>query len=172
MTAGRRAFLIASAAALPGCASLGPPPLPEPSRKADLGILSGLLSLERQAIAAYRALEAALPEDARARASAFRGEHQRHAELLVAHLQRLGGALPPEAGPSSLTAPTAEAALRRLAAEERGLAAAYLGAVPALAERDLSRAAASVLAVETMHLSHWRWSLGEPPTEGPVFPAN
>jgi hypothetical protein len=167
----RRTLVLGGAAGLCGCANLGPPPLPGPSREADLGILRSLLALERQIVAIYRAFEETMQGDTAQRATTFRAEHERHAEIIVASIERLGGTreeaprapLPRAADPA--------AALRILAAEERRLASAYLGAVPAFADRDLSRAAGSLLAVETMHWSAWRAALGEPPTDGPVFPS-
>jgi hypothetical protein len=61
------------------------------------------------------------------------------------------------------------AALRLLADEERGLASAYVGALPAFADRDLARAMGNILAVEVLHWAAWREALGLPPSDGPFL---
>jgi hypothetical protein len=167
----RRALVLGGAAGLCGCANLGPPPLPRPSREADLGILQSLLGLEWQIVAVYCTFEEGLQGDAAQRAATFRAEHERHAEIIAASIERLGGEREETSRGPLPRAADRVAALRILAAEERWLASAYLGAVPAFADRDLARAAGSLLAVETMHWSAWRAALGEPPTDGPVFPS-
>ena len=171
MRPSRRTLVLGGAAGLCGCANLGPPPLPGPSREADLGILQSLLALERQIVAIYGAFEETMRGDTAQRAATFRAEHERHAEIIVASIERLGGTREEAPrGPVPRAADPA-AALRILASEEKRLASAYLGAVPTVADRDLARAAGSLLAVETMHWSAWRAALGEPPTDGPVFPS-
>ena len=46
---------------------------------------------------------------------------------------------------------------------EKGAASAYLGAVPQFANRDLAKAAASILGDETMHWAVLLGALGENP---------
>jgi rubrerythrin len=53
--------------------------------------------------------------------------------------------------------------LRFAAGLEKGAASAYLGAVPALDNKDLAKAAASILGDEAMHWAVLRNALGENP---------
>ena len=53
--------------------------------------------------------------------------------------------------------------LRFAASLEKGAVSAYLGAVPAFQNRDLAKAAASILGDEAMHWAILRHALGENP---------
>jgi len=53
--------------------------------------------------------------------------------------------------------------LRFAAGLEQGAVSAYLGAVPLFGNRDLSKAAASILGDEAMHWAILRQALGENP---------
>jgi hypothetical protein len=53
--------------------------------------------------------------------------------------------------------------LRFAASLEQGAVTAYLGAVPMLDDRELARAAASILGDEAMHLAVLRYALGDNP---------
>ncbi|HQZ46074.1 MAG TPA: ferritin-like domain-containing protein, partial [Usitatibacteraceae bacterium] len=53
--------------------------------------------------------------------------------------------------------------LRFAAALEKGAVSAYLGAVPVFANRDLAKAAASILGDEAMHWAILRQAVGEVP---------
>jgi Ferritin-like domain len=163
----RRDFLL-QAMLLTGCTTVGPPPLPPASEEDDKAILNNLIALEYAAVAAYDGTRDLLSEPRRASAAQFRADHARHAEALVATLRQRGGE-PVEPVPFRGIAADEAAALRLLAEEERGLAAAYIGAAPAFADRDLARAAGNILSVEMMHWSAWRAAMGAPPTDGPFF---
>jgi Ferritin-like domain len=164
---GRRA-LLAQAALLAGCAEIGPPPLPPASKEDDVAILNSLLALEHAAVAAYDGIADLLGAELAARAAQFREEHASHAEGLAAAIRERGGE-PVAPAPFHGVAADAAGALAFLAAEERGLASAYVGAVPAFADRDLARSAASILAVESLHWGAWRSALGEKPSDGAFF---
>ena len=56
--------------------------------------------------------------------------------------------------------------LRFAAGLEKGAVSAYLGAVPLFAERELAKAAASILGDEAMHWAVLRQALGENPVPG------
>ena len=56
--------------------------------------------------------------------------------------------------------------LRFAASLEQGAVSAYLGAVPIFKNRDLAKAAASILGDEAMHLAILRNALGEAPVPG------
>jgi rubrerythrin len=53
--------------------------------------------------------------------------------------------------------------LRFAASLEQGAVSAYLGAVPLFANKDLAKAAASILGDEAMHWAVLRQALGEAP---------
>jgi rubrerythrin len=56
--------------------------------------------------------------------------------------------------------------LRFAAGLEKGAVSAYLGAVPLFAQRELSKAAASILGDEAMHWAVLRQAIGEQPVPG------
>ena len=56
-----------------------------------------------------------------------------------------------------------EDVLRFAAGLEKGAVSAYLGAVPLFEERELAKAAASILGDEAMHWAVLRQTLGEDP---------
>jgi hypothetical protein len=58
--------------------------------------------------------------------------------------------------------------LRFAAGLEQGAVSAYLNAVPAFENRDLAKAAASILGDEAMHWAVLRQALGEAPVPAPV----
>jgi hypothetical protein len=156
------------AALLAGCAQLGPPPLPPGSEEDDRAILNNLLALEYAAGAAYDGTRHLLSAPRQERAAQFRNEHARHADALVALIRQRGGE--PVAPASFRGAVDNEtAALRLLADEEHGLASAYVGSLPAFADRDLARAMGNVLTVEMLHWAAWREALGLPPSDGPFL---
>jgi len=53
--------------------------------------------------------------------------------------------------------------LRFAAGLEKGAVSAYLGAIPVFDNRDLAKAAGSILGDEAMHWAILRNALGEPP---------
>jgi rubrerythrin len=58
---------------------------------------------------------------------------------------------------------TSQAAAQFAAKLEQGAVSAYLGAVPLFGNRDLAKAAASILGDEAMHWAILRQALGETP---------
>jgi hypothetical protein len=140
-------------------------------------VLNGLLALEYEAAAAYRLVRdrGGLRDDRRLLAVRFLEDHVRHGEAVSRTIVRLGGAPAGEhydAADYGLSADQfrEEAdALRLVAGIEKGLADAYLGAVPAVGDKLLAKAAANILAVEAMHWTVWREALGEPPAPAPFL---
>ena len=59
--------------------------------------------------------------------------------------------------------------LRFAAGLEKGAVSAYLGAVPLFGDRDLAKAAASILGDEAMHWAILRQALGENPVPEPFI---
>ena len=173
-TAARRLFLGQSTLVLSGAAvallagkqalaaSAG-----EPSA-ADAQILNTALGAELEAIAAYQlgAESKLLQKPALDLALTFQGHHKEHAELLAKTVDKLGGK--PVAAKAKYNFPveqlkTQADVLKFAARLEQGAVSAYLGAVPLFANRDLAKAAASILGDEAMHWAILRQALGEVP---------
>ena len=174
----RREFLRGSGATLSafaialiaGCSSLS---AAEKKSSADIGatdvnILNSALGAEQQAIAAYQvgAESGLLQKPVLDLAVQFQGHHKAHADLLAATVKQLGGN--PVAPLARYEFPTDklknQADVLRFAAElERGAVSAYLSAVPVLGNRDLAKAAASILGDEAMRWAVLRQAVGENP---------
>lgn len=134
----------------------------------DLRIISAALAAERQAIAAYQvgAESGLLQKPVLDLAVQFQGHHKKHADLLIATVKQLGGT--PAAEPARYDFPVdklkSQADVLRFAAGlEHGAVGAYLNSIPQFNDRDLSRAAGSILGDEAMHWAVLRQALGENP---------
>jgi rubrerythrin len=134
----------------------------------DVRILNTALGAELEAVAAYQlgAESKLLEKPALDLATTFQGHHKQHAELLAATITKLGGK--PVTAKSKYDFPAEQLksqadVLRFAATLEQGAVSAYLGAVPLFRERDLSKAAASILGDEAMHWAVLRQAVGEPP---------
>jgi rubrerythrin len=134
----------------------------------DANILNTALGAELEAIAAYQvgAESGLLQKPVLDLAVQFQGHHKAHADLLAQTVKKLGGK-PAEAKkdykfPVDKLKSQADV-LRFAAGLEKGAVSAYLGAVPLFANRDLSKAAASILGDEAMHWAVLRQALGENP---------
>ena len=138
------------------------------STAADAQILNTALAAELEAIAAYQvgAESGLLQKPVLDLAVQFQGHHKEHADVLAKTVRQLGGN--PVAAKSKYSFPVEglknQADVLRFAARlEQGAVSAYLGAVPLFANRDLSKAAASILGDEAMHWAVLRNALGENP---------
>ena len=138
------------------------------SVESDTRILNTALGAELEAIAAYQvgAESGLLQKPALDLAVTFQGHHKEHAEVLAKTVAKLGGK-PVEVKPKYVF-PTdklkSQADVLRFAATlEKGAVSAYLGAVPIFGNRDLAKAAASILGDEAMHWAVLRNALGEVP---------
>jgi rubrerythrin len=134
----------------------------------DVQILNTALAAELEAIAAYEvgAKSGLLQKPALDLAVQFQGHHKEHADVLAKTIGKLGGKA--VSAKKSYTFPTdklkrQEDVLRFAAGLEQGAVSAYLGAVPLFQNRDLSKAAASILGDEAMHWAVLRHVLGENP---------
>ncbi|MBN9462980.1 MAG: ferritin-like domain-containing protein [Burkholderiales bacterium] len=134
----------------------------------DTRILNTALGAELEAIAAYQlgADSGLLQKPVRDLALTFQGQHRAHADLLASTVTKLGGK--PVAAKDKYNFPTetlkTQADVLRFAAMlEKGAVSAYLGAVPVFGNRDLAKAAASILGDEAMHWAILRNALGEVP---------
>ena len=163
--------LTASAfALLAGCNSLSAAEKKSPadSMATDVNVLNSALGAEQQAVAAYQvgAESGLLQKPVLDLAVQFQGHHKAHADLLAATIKQLGGN--PVAPLARYDFPTDklknQADVLRFAAElERGAVSAYLNAVPVFGNRDLAKAAASILGDEAMHWAVLRQAVGENP---------
>ena len=134
----------------------------------DVQILNTALGAELEAIAAYQlgAESKLLQKPVLDLAMTFQGHHKEHAEVLRSTIEKLGGK--PVAAKANYNFPAdqlkTQADVLRFAAKlEQGAVSAYLGAVPLFVNRDLSKAAASILGDEAMHWAVLRNALGEAP---------
>ncbi|HEY6980125.1 ferritin-like domain-containing protein [Reyranella sp.] len=134
----------------------------------DVAILNSALGAEQQAIAAYQlgAESGLLQKPVLALAVQFQGHHKQHADALAKAVQKLGGkpATPlKDYGFPKEKLKTQADVLNFAATLEKGAVSAYLGAVPILTDRELAKAAASILGDEAMHWAVLRQALGQPP---------
>lgn len=136
--------------------------------QADARILNTALAAELEAVAAYQvgAESGLLLKPALDLAVTFQGHHREHADVLAKTIEKLGGK--PVAAKARYEFPTAKLknqadVLRFAAALEKGAVSAYLGAVPVFANRELAKAAASILGDEAMHWAVLRQAVGEIP---------
>src|SRR5688500_150944 len=134
----------------------------------DVQLLNTALGAELEAIAAYQvgAESGLLKQPVLALAVTFQGHHKEHADLLAKTVKTLGGA--PATAKAKYAFPveklkTQADVLRFAAGLEQGAVSAYLGAVPLFANRELAKAAASILGDEAMHWAVLRQALGEAP---------
>ncbi|MGH8221418.1 MAG: ferritin-like domain-containing protein [Woeseiaceae bacterium] len=138
------------------------------SAAADVRILNTALGAELEAVAAYQvgAESGLLEKPVLALAVKFQGHHKEHTDVLAGTIRKLGGkavsAKARYAFPVESLKNQADV-LRFAAGLEKGAVSAYLGAVPLFANRDLSKAAASILGDEAMHWAILRNALGEDP---------
>jgi rubrerythrin len=170
----RRRFLRASGALLSGGAVAilaGAPSLARAADKhaeSDVRILNTALGAELEAIAAYQvgAESGLLQKPVLDLAVTFQGHHKEHAEVLRKTITQLGGK--PVDAKAKYTFPvetlkTQADVLKFAASLEKGAVSAYLGAVPVFGNRDLAKAAASILGDEAMHWAVLRNAVGEAP---------
>jgi rubrerythrin len=134
----------------------------------DVQILNTALGAELEAIAAYQlgAESQLLQKPVLDLALTFQGHHKAHADLLAQTVVKLGGK-PVQAKPKydfPVEKLKSQADVLGFAAKlEQGAVSAYLGAVPLFDNRELSKAAASILGDEAMHWAVLRHALGEAP---------
>ncbi|HEX6398543.1 MAG TPA: ferritin-like domain-containing protein, partial [Steroidobacteraceae bacterium] len=134
----------------------------------DVSILNSALAAELEAIAAYGvgAGSGLLKGPVLALATTFQGHHKQHADVLAGTVRKLGGT--PVEAKAKYTFPvetlkTQNDVLRFAGNLEKGAVSAYVGAVPLFKDRELAKAAASILGDEAMHWAVLRNAVGEEP---------
>ncbi|MES2185796.1 MAG: ferritin-like domain-containing protein [Pseudomonadota bacterium] len=134
----------------------------------DVQILNTALGAELEAIAAYQlgAESKLLEKPVLDLAVTFQGHHKEHADVLAKTIARLGGKAVVAKAQYNFPVEQlkSQADVLAFAARlEQGAVSAYLGAVPLFGNRDLAKAAASILGDEAMHWAVLRHALGQPP---------
>ena len=134
----------------------------------DVKILNSALASELEAIAAYQvgAESGLLQKPVLDLAVTFQGHHKAHAQVLAGTIEKLGGKAVTAKAKYDFpvaTLKTQNDVLKFAASLEKGAVSAYLGAVPVFADRELARAAASILGDEAMHWAILRNAVGEAP---------
>lgn len=138
------------------------------STDGDVQILNTAIGAELEAIAAYQlgAESQLLTKPVLDLALTFQGHHKEHVALLASTVRKLGGK--PVIAKAKYNFPVDQLksqldVLKFAAQLEQGAVSAYLGAVPLFANRDLAKAAASILGDEAMHWAILRQAIGEAP---------
>lgn len=156
LIAARRRFLGSSGLALSGTAVAllaGREALAAKAGEPDAGdaqILNTALAAELEAIAAYQlgAESRLLQKPVLDLALSFQGHHKAHAELLARTVEKLGAKAVAAKAKYDFAGESlkSQADVLRFAAKlEQGAVSAYLGAVPLFGQRELAKAAASIL---------------------------
>ena len=138
------------------------------AKTSDVQILNTALAAELEAIAAYQlgAESKLLTKPVLDLAVTFQGHHKAHAALQAGTVEKLGGKavivktrydFPVDQLKTELDV------LKFAARLEQGAVSAYLGAVPLFGNRDLAKAAASILGDEAMHWAILRQAVGDIP---------
>jgi rubrerythrin len=140
----------------------------------DVRILNTAIAAEHEAVAAYRlgTDSGLLQADVAKVALAFQDHHRQHVEVLSKAVSSLGGTAAPALQKYDFPADKLKGqsdVLQFAAGLERGAVSAYAGAIPLFANRELSSAAASILADEAMHWAVLRNALGLDPVPGAFF---
>lgn len=140
----------------------------------DIKILNTAIGAEHEAVAAYQlgAESGLLSSGPLKLALQFQGHHKEHVDVLAKTVRQLGG----EAinAKSAYQFPVEKLKVEKdvltFAAQlERGAMSAYAGAIPLFDNSDLAKAAASILADESMHWAILRQALGLDPVPSAFF---
>jgi len=140
----------------------------------DVRILNTAIAAEHEAVAAYQlgADSGLLQPEVLKVALTFQDHHKQHVDALANAVKSLGGedvhALEDYRFPTDKLKVQSDV-LQFAAGLERGAVSAYAGAIPVFVNRDLSAAAASILADEAMHWAVLRSALGLDPVPGAFF---
>lgn len=143
----------------------------------DIGILNTALGLEHEAIAAYQlgAESGLLKGGVLDVAVLFQGHHKGHRDALIATIKKLGG----KAVDAKSMADYAKAlnagslksdkdVLSLAQRLEKGATNAYIGVIPAFADKDLAQVSARLAADEAMHYAILTNALGQSIPKDPL----
>jgi len=174
MQAGTATFSATAIALLSGCTSKAISAETNDAASQDVRILNTAISAEHEAVAAYQlgAESGLLQQGILKVAVQFQGHHKEHIDALSKAVTSMGGN--PAEAKKNYAFPVEKLkqqsdVLEFAAGLERGAVSAYAGAIPVFGNRDLSAAAASILADEAMHWAVLRNVLGLDPVPGAFF---
>ena len=140
---------------------------PDESDQADVEILNGVLDLEFQAVAAYKAGAAKLRGERLAIVKVFLEQEQAHADGLSGTIKDLDGTPNRAKSDYDFPAMRSEADVLRFALDlENTAIAAYIDALPKLSEQELRSMSASIITSEAEHVSVLLDALGREPVPG------
>jgi Ferritin-like domain len=148
------------------------------AKSGDVDILNVALGLEHEAIEAYQigAESGLLQKPVLDVAVLFQGHHKGHRDAIAKTIRDLGGtAVAPKSRAEYLAALNAasiknQTDILRLAQRlERGAANAYLGVIPAFANRDLAQVAGKLATDETVHWTTLSQALGDSLSAAPFI---
>jgi hypothetical protein len=172
-TAGGVALSGTAIALMSGCATAGNSDS-NSQLEQDVRILNTAIAAEHEAVAAYQlgAESSLLSAGVLKIALTFQGHHKEHIDVLAGTVSKLGGQA--VNAKSSYNFPVEQLkhetdVLKFAAGLERGAMSAYAGAIPLFENRDISKAAASILADEAMHWAILRQALNLDPVPGAFF---
>lgn len=177
-SAGTATFSAAAVALLGGvtgkAAMAGTKPVTSDIVQQDIRILNTAIGAEHEAVAAYQlgAESGLLVPDVLKVAVQFQGHHKEHIDALSAAVTKLGGDAASAKAKYNFPVKKLKKqkdVLEFAAGLERGAVSAYAGAIPVFDNRDLSAAAASILADEAMHWAVLRNVLGLNPVPEAFF---
>jgi hypothetical protein len=157
------------ALALSGCggsatAQTTTTPLAPAASASDIAILSRALELERRTVAAYVAAIPLLPRRLAHAAEQFLSEEIEHTGELISLIKTSGGTAGPRANSYPLGHPrTAAEAVSLLHTLETMQIANYLESIPRLTPGPTRAAAATILTVDSQHVSMLRLTQGQTP---------
>jgi len=140
----------------------------------DIRILNTAIAAEHEAVAAYQVgAESGLLEAGVLNVAVqFQGHHKEHIDALAKAVSSLGGVAADTKNSYDFPVEKLKQqsdVLAFAAGLERGAVSAYAGAIPLFDNRDLSAAAASILADEAMHWAVLRNALGLDPVPEAFF---
>lgn len=169
LRSGQAALSASAIAILAGCETMATTRRANADSTAnDADILNTALGLEYEGVAAYQvgAESGLLSKPVLDLAVTFQDHHKAHADMLASAVRKLGAT--PVEPQSKYDFPvdqlkSEQDVVRFAAGLEQGATSAYLGAVPLFGERELAKAAASILGDEAMHWAVLRYAVGEDP---------
>jgi hypothetical protein len=179
--ASRRALLRGAGAALTGAGALtlagcgrasagrkAVKKLPPSIRQHDVEILAEALELERRTVAAYVAGIPLLSHTQAKTAQQFLNEELQHTGELIALIKAAGGQAGPRANSYDLGHPSEGAeVLALLHSFEAQQLGSYLRWIPKLSPGPVRAAVATILTVDSQHISMIRLAQGQEPVPGP-----
>jgi hypothetical protein len=136
--------------------------LPPTVSRQDIEILTEALELERRTVAAYIAGIPLLPRAPAHAARQFLSEELEHTGELISLIKTSGGHAPPRANSYQLgRPPDAAGVLKLLHTLETMQIATYLQAIPRLSPGPTRAAAATILTVDSQHVTMLRLTQGQ-----------